>query len=76
MKDRIRSTHVHDNDGKNDQHLFPMVSEGGTVDWKQTIDLFRGCGDKFPLLLELKEKPEFTNPLETIQDVFKRLEEL
>ena len=75
MKDRIRSTHVHDNDRKSDQHLFPLVSEGGTIDWEKTMPLLRSGEKQFPLLLELKEKPEFTNPLETIQDVFKRLEE-
>jgi sugar phosphate isomerase/epimerase len=76
MKNRIRSTHVHDNDGKSDQHLFPLASEGGTIDWKSTVELLRSGDGRFPLLLELKEKPEFPNPLETIQDVFKRLEEL
>jgi sugar phosphate isomerase/epimerase len=76
MKDRIRSTHVHDNDGKNDSHLFPMVSEGGTIDWKQAMPLLHSCGNQFPLLLELKEKPEFPNPLEKIQEVFERLEEI
>jgi sugar phosphate isomerase/epimerase len=76
MKHRIRSTHVHDNDGKNDQHLFPLVSEGGTIDWKETMSLLRSGGDKFPLLLELKEKPEFPNALDTIQQVFKKLEEI
>src|SRR5438270_1517028 len=34
MKDKIRSTHVHDNNGKDDSHVFPMVHEGGTIDWK------------------------------------------
>jgi sugar phosphate isomerase/epimerase len=76
LKDRIRSTHVHDNDGKNDQHLFPLASEGGTIDWKSTMQLLRSCGDQFPLLLELKEKPEFPNPLETIRGVFEKLEEI
>jgi sugar phosphate isomerase/epimerase len=76
LKSRIRSTHVHDNDGKNDQHLFPLASEGGTIDWKNTTELFRPCGDQFPLLLELKEKPEFPNPLETIQGIFEKLEEI
>jgi sugar phosphate isomerase/epimerase len=76
LKDRIRSTHVHDNDGKNDQHLFPLASEGGTVDWKNTMQLLRSCGNQFPLLLELKEKPEFPNPLEAIQGVFEKLEEI
>src|SRR5262249_49187558 len=45
MKDRIRSTHIHDNNGKDDSHLFPLVSEGGTIDWKSTMELLRGCGD-------------------------------
>ncbi len=35
MKDRIRSTHIHDNDGEKDIHLFPYVADGGSVDWKQ-----------------------------------------
>ena len=39
MKDQIRSTHVHDNDGKSDSHLFPLASEGGTIDWKNTMGL-------------------------------------
>jgi len=75
MKPRVRSTHVHDNDGKSDQHLFPLESEGGTVDWKQTMELFREPGGQFPLVLELKEKAEMTNPLETVLRVFDRLEE-
>ena len=27
MKERIRSTHVHDNNGKEDKHLFPFLAE-------------------------------------------------
>src|SRR5690349_21994741 len=41
MKHRIRSTHVHDNDGKNDSHLLPLVTEGGTIDWKKAMELLR-----------------------------------
>ena len=41
MKDRIRSTHVHDNNGKDDIHLFPLLAEGGTIDWKKTMELLR-----------------------------------
>src|SRR6202046_61165 len=37
MKDRLRSTHIHDNNGEDDKHLFPFLSEGGTVDWKKTM---------------------------------------
>ncbi len=74
MKGRIRSTHVHDNNGSSDSHLFPLVSEGGTIDWANTMSLFHGCNGQFPLLLELKESPEFTNPLEKVGEVFERLE--
>jgi sugar phosphate isomerase/epimerase len=75
MKERIRSTHVHDNDGKSDSHLFPLVREGGTIDWKNTMHLLRSRENQFPLLLELKEVPELTTPLEAVQEVFKKLEE-
>lgn len=74
MKPRIKSTHIHDNDGKSDQHLFPYA-EGGTIDWKKTMDLFHSSNGNFPLLLELRERPDLTNPLETIRQTFDRLEE-
>jgi sugar phosphate isomerase/epimerase len=76
MKDRIRSTHIHDNDGQADKHLFPLVSQGGTVDWKNTMNLLRTRADQYPLLLELKESPEFKQPLRTVNEVFDRLENL
>jgi len=76
MRDRIRSTHIHDNDGKADQHLFPLVAEGGTIDWKATMNLLRTRADQYPLLLELREVPEFTQPLATVSEVFDRLENL
>ena len=75
MKKRIRSTHVHDNDGKSDSHLFPMASEGGTIDWKNTMQLLRSGDGQFPLLLELKERPDLTHPLDTVREVFEKLEE-
>jgi sugar phosphate isomerase/epimerase len=76
MKDRIRSTHIHDNDGAKDAHLFPTVDTGGTVDWKKTMELLRSRPDQYPLLLELKENPEHKHPLETCTQIFDRLENL
>ncbi|MFN7995219.1 MAG: sugar phosphate isomerase/epimerase family protein [Bryobacteraceae bacterium] len=76
MKERIRSTHLHDNNGQADQHLFPLVSEGGTVDWKNTMNLLRSRGDQYPLLLELKEVADRPHPLPTVVEVFDRLENL
>jgi sugar phosphate isomerase/epimerase len=74
MKEKIRSTHLHDNDGKADIHLFPFLSEGGTIDWRKTMQLLRSRSDQYPLVLELKENPQFTNPLESVQKIFERLE--
>ena len=74
MKDRIRSTHVHDNDGVGDTHLFPLLSQGGTIDWKRTMQLLRSRQDQYPLLLELKESPDFPNPLSRVKEIFDRLE--
>lgn len=73
MKARIRSLHVHDNDGKEDQHLFP-ISGGGTIDWAATMDLLRSRPGQYPLLLELREAPGVQNPIAEIGRVFDRLE--
>ena len=75
MKTRIRSTHVHDNDGKEDNHLFPFLSAGGSIDWAEAMRLLRTLGDECPLALELRERPEFPNPLESVKQVFDRLEQ-
>jgi sugar phosphate isomerase/epimerase len=74
MKERIRSTHIHDNNGKDDSHLFPFLSEGGTIDWKETMQLLRSREGQYPLLLELKERPDIANPLECVKEIFERLE--
>jgi sugar phosphate isomerase/epimerase len=77
MESRIRSTHLHDNDGKNDQHLFPFLVEGGSIDWKKAIELLRTHPDQYPLLLELKEVPEFgPHPFDKSEEIFERLESL
>jgi sugar phosphate isomerase/epimerase len=74
MQDRIRSTHVHDNNGKQDSHLFPFLSEGGAIDWKNTMRLLRSREEQYPLLLELKEQPGTAHPLDSVKEVFDRLE--
>ncbi|HVN04861.1 MAG TPA: sugar phosphate isomerase/epimerase family protein [Bryobacteraceae bacterium] len=74
MKERIRSTHIHDNDGQTDKHWFPLVGEGGTIDWKSTMNLLRTRADQYPLLLELKEAPE--SSLAQAAEIFDRLEDL
>ena len=74
MKDRIRSTHVHDNDGKSDTHLFPMMGNAGTIQWGNVMDCLRTRESQYPLLLELKENVDIPNPLEAAIQVFDKLE--
>jgi sugar phosphate isomerase/epimerase len=74
MKDRIRSLHVHDNDGTKDSHLFPTLAAGGTIDWAKVMPMLRAREHQYPLLLEIKESPEFPQPLESIPQIFKNLE--
>jgi sugar phosphate isomerase/epimerase len=74
MQNRIRSLHVHDNDGKKDSHLFPTLAAGGTIDWKTVMPMLRARQHQFPLLLEIKDSPDFPQPLESIPQIFKNLE--
>ncbi|MBI4892204.1 MAG: sugar phosphate isomerase/epimerase [Acidobacteria bacterium] len=76
MQDRIRSTHIHDNNGKDDHHLFPTLAAAGTVDWKRALGLLRSRGSQFPLLLELKESPDFPQPIDSAREIFTNLESL
>ena len=78
MRDRIRSTHLHDNDGASDQHLFPFFAKAGSIDWKQLMRRFQPCANQFPLLLELQEDPELSlaRSLENVQQIFEKLESL
>lgn len=61
MKERIRSTHIHDNDGKTDSHLFPGQ---GTIDWKRAMGMLRSRPDQYPMLLELKAVAAIEHPAE------------
>ena len=77
LKSRIRSTHVHDNNGKEDLHLFPMLAGGqGTIDWLGAMQLLRSQEDRYPLLLELREVPDMGSPFDALRRVFDTLEGL
>ncbi len=75
MAPRIRSLHLHDNDGANDMHLYPQAS-GGTIDWVRAMQLLRSRPDQYPLLLELREVPEMENPVAEAAKVLDQLEAL
>lgn len=74
MRERVRSTHIHDNDGEADMHLFPGVHERGTVDWAKTMSLLRTLPESVPLLLELAADEALGDPLEAVSRSFAHLE--
>jgi sugar phosphate isomerase/epimerase len=55
MKPHIRSTHVHDNKGDKDTHLWPG---DGTIDWDEAIAGLRTAPHVPPLVLEIEGDPE------------------
>jgi sugar phosphate isomerase/epimerase len=71
---RIRSTHIHDNDGKMDLHLFPSIDAGGTIDWDRAMGALLSAPQQYPLLLELRCAPDVTRPVECASRVFEHLE--
>jgi sugar phosphate isomerase/epimerase len=75
MAPHIRSLHLHDNGGVDDQHLYPQAP-GGTIDWKRTMELLRSRPDQYPLMLELREVPEMEHPIDEVLKVFDNLEAL
>ncbi len=76
LQRRIRSTHVHDNNGHEDSHLFPLLAEGGTIDWRRAMKALPMTEGEIPLLLELREVPEMAHPLDHVKLVFEKLENL
>jgi len=71
---RIRSTHVHDNNGKEDLHLLPFVDEGGTIDWGRAMGALSSAPDQYPLLLELRFAADLAQPIQSAREVFHQLE--
>ncbi|BDC52231.1 hypothetical protein F183_A45460 [Bryobacterales bacterium F-183] len=75
MRGRLRSTHLHDNDGKNDQHLHPLQ---GNIPWRRVMTELRAQHQKqdFPMLLEIKELDPGPNPFDQVRKTFDALEQL
>jgi sugar phosphate isomerase/epimerase len=70
LKDRIRSTHVHDNNQEHDDHRWPG---NGNIDWKETMKLLRTAQHVPPILLEI-EGVEGEKVSEKMAEAFGKLE--
>jgi sugar phosphate isomerase/epimerase len=71
MSSNIRSTHLHDNHGERDEHLW--IGEG-TIDWNEAMELLQTAPHTPPLLLEITGESQ--NPIEQgAAESFKKLEQ-
>jgi sugar phosphate isomerase/epimerase len=70
LKDLIRTTHVHDNNGERDEHLWPGTS---TIGWKETLALLRTAPHVPPLVLEI-EGVDGENVAERMAETYNNLE--
>jgi sugar phosphate isomerase/epimerase len=75
MQERVRSSHIHDNDGSGDQHLFPLENKG-TISWAQAMKLLGSRREQFPLVLELREQPAVNQPVQRAKQILDGLERL
>ena len=76
--DRLICTHIHDNDGIDDQHLIPF---DGKIDWQRVMRQLKECKYQGPLTLELRygkfyEGVPETEFLQKSLDAVKRLRDM
>lgn len=70
LRKYVCSTHVHDNDGVQDTHLWPGQ---GKIAWREAMELLRSAPQTPALMLEVAED-ENVNPLEKVKATFEMLE--
>jgi sugar phosphate isomerase/epimerase len=72
MRDRVVTTHVHDNHGEKDEHLLPYE---GSIDWDEALELFAAAPQPLPIVLELKEQAPGGPVLDQVRATFDKIEE-
>lgn len=72
MRDRIITTHIHDNHGEKDEHLLPYE---GSIDWDEALDLFSAAPQPLPIVIELKEQTTGGPVLDQVRVAFDKIEE-
>jgi sugar phosphate isomerase/epimerase len=72
MRDRVVTTHIHDNHGEKDEHLLPYE---GKIDWDAAFEGFAGAPEPLPLVLELKEQSALSPSLDQVREVFDKIEQ-
>ena len=71
MRDRVVTSHIHDNHGEKDEHLLPY---DGTIDWDAALGSFANAPQPVAMVLELKAQHDGTPTLDQIRVTFDKLE--
>ena len=71
MRDRVATTHVHDNHGEKDEHLLPFE---GSIDWDAFLTAFAAAPQALPIVLELKEQASGKPGLDQVRAAFDKIE--
>jgi sugar phosphate isomerase/epimerase len=69
----VLTTHLHDNDGEQDQHRVPF---DGMINWEQTLMALQKVGYDGVLLMELANTGDATHVLDRARAARKRFEEI
>jgi sugar phosphate isomerase/epimerase len=72
MRDRVITTHIHDNHGEKDEHLVPY---DGSIDWDALFTLLSSAPAPLPLVLELKEQSTAIPSPDQVRAVCDKIEE-
>src|SRR6202050_1146590 len=72
MRERVATTHIHDNHGEKDNHLLPYE---GTVNWDTGLAAIAGAPEPVAIVLELKGQANGGPTLDQVRATFDKLEE-
>jgi sugar phosphate isomerase/epimerase len=72
MRERIVSTHIHDNHGDKDEHLLPFE---GTIDWNALLKAIASAKETLPLVFEVKAQASGGPSMDEMRAAFDKVEE-
>jgi sugar phosphate isomerase/epimerase len=72
MRERIVTTHIHDNHGDKDEHLLPFE---GTIDWNPMLEAIASAKETIPLVFEIKAQANGGPSMDEMRAAFDRVEE-
>lgn len=72
MRERVVTTHIHDNHGDKDEHLLPF---DGTIEWDAALRALAQAAQPLPIVFEIKAQAGAGPSLDQIRAAFDKFEE-